>query len=489
MAQVQSNDISLKSSRETAPGTASTTWLDQFFNPGTLKASPSIRKVVSNPVSKNGNPQKGATVGVDSSLSYECDATFEPAYEYGEAAFLSTYRGGTRFRPTAVTATGYTVASGGALAQNTLISVRGCPTAANNGLKVVGAGSIGTEIKTGGLAAEALTDPLNVTIDVVGFQGTAGDITINAGGNLTSTTLNFTNLGWSAGERIKIGGATAGTQFATAADNGTARIVTVAANLVTLDRRSATFVADTGAGKTIQLISGVTARTRLSVDDAKYLKRSHTFEVAYENLQNPDGTGDSYRYHVGHYLNELKINLATEAKASMNLSFVGLDSQTFTTSRLTGASTSRAVVSKKLFNCSSDIAVLLLAETDETVRSTYFETLSLTISNNITPKHVIGSEGAVLVNIGKVMVSIEAKLMFTHAEIPSAIRDNRTLAAWFGITNDDGAIFVDIPEMTLEGGDEDMPENETVSISVKCNAHQNDTLGYSAAMTLFPYYP
>ncbi|TGV23899.1 hypothetical protein EN811_31160, partial [bacterium M00.F.Ca.ET.168.01.1.1] len=69
---------------------------------------------------------------------------------------------------------------------------------------------------------------------VVGFQGSSGDITATSTG-IGSTTLDFTTLGLTVGQWIKIGGIAAGEQFATAALNTFARITAIAANALTLD--------------------------------------------------------------------------------------------------------------------------------------------------------------------------------------------------------------------------------------------------------------
>mgnify|MGYP002147314755 CR=1 FL=1 len=68
-----------------------------------------------------------------------------------------------------------------------------------------------------------------------GIQGATADLEIDASGNLISTVLDFTTLPLSVGQRIWIGGDSAGTKFATAADRGEARITVIAAHKLTLD--------------------------------------------------------------------------------------------------------------------------------------------------------------------------------------------------------------------------------------------------------------
>lgn len=106
------------------------------------------------------------------------------------------------------------------------------------------------------------TAPVGSRMKVVGFAGTSGDITATATG-LASTTLDFTTLGLRSGDWIKIGGEATGTKFATAALNGIARVVTVAANALTLDHRPTGWTTDAGTGKTIWVWMGDTIRNGL----------------------------------------------------------------------------------------------------------------------------------------------------------------------------------------------------------------------------------
>ena len=101
-----------------------------------------------------------------------------------------------------------TVASGGALVQNTLVMVRGCRIAANNGLKVVGAGSTGTSIViTGGMTAETFAATDHVTVEVCGFRFSSGDLRISGSGTtLITTTKDLTQLPIVSGQMCWLGG-------------------------------------------------------------------------------------------------------------------------------------------------------------------------------------------------------------------------------------------------------------------------------------------
>lgn len=379
---------------------------------------------------------------------------------------------------------GYTVASGGALPNNSLVFARGFTNDENNGLKLINNSSTATKIRVTGLVVE--TPPSNAVVNVAGIQGASGDIQINSSGNIISSSLDFTTLNLTVGQVIWVGGATSGLKFATAANNGYARITSIAANALGLDKKATTFVTDNGSGKTIQLLFGRFLRN-VSVDDADYLERSFQFEAAYPDL---GGVGvDQYEYAVGNFCNEMSFELPLTDKATMSFNFVGTDTEVPTGTRKTNADAARVPNQTVAFNTSSDIARLRITEVDETGITTDFKSLSLTLNNNVSPEKVLGNLGARYMNTGIFEVNLEAELLFTDSAVVEAVRNNTTVTMDFAVKNDDGAIFVDIPSLTLGSGEKSFPLNESVTINVTSNAFQDTTLGTSIGISLFPYLP
>jgi hypothetical protein len=152
----------------------------------------------------------------------------------------------------------YTVDAGGtAFKAGHLVRTQGFTNAANNALFKVASSTATTVVMAG---TPTLTNepvpPAGARLKVVGFEGASGDVTATATG-LGSTALDFTTLGLSAGQWIKIGGGSAGTEFANVpANNNFARISAVAANALTLDNRPSGWGVDNGAGKTIRIWAG-----------------------------------------------------------------------------------------------------------------------------------------------------------------------------------------------------------------------------------------
>lgn len=133
---------------------------------------------------------------------------------------------------------------------------------ANNGIKrCTTASATAPAFSAAGFITE--TAPVGARMKVVGFAGVSGDITCTATG-LGSTTLDFTTLGLRSGDWIKIGGEATANRFATTAQNCIARVVTVAANALTLDHLPTGWTTDNGSGKTIWVWMGDTIRNGIT---------------------------------------------------------------------------------------------------------------------------------------------------------------------------------------------------------------------------------
>src|SRR5688572_16582921 len=249
MGRSLTNNLALAYAVETTPGVlpGSPTWKSVEPNDIT-KLGAEIKKIARSPISKNIQRRKGAVVDLDSGFEFVADVTMEHINDFVEGFLWSVAKGQvvlsggvntvSYIRPTAVTATAYTVPTmNAALASGRLIYARGFSNAANNGLKVVDAAGTTTSIPVvgGGMVAESPTATQNATVEVAGVRGATGDITINASGNVVSTALNWTTLapGLTVGQFIKIGGTAVANQFANAVNNTYARVEAITATTLT----------------------------------------------------------------------------------------------------------------------------------------------------------------------------------------------------------------------------------------------------------------
>lgn len=202
------------------------------------------KKTPRDPITKSMQKRKGMLTDEDSGLAIELDVTKDNIDRFGQSIFRSVWKhsgstGMSLFTINAVTATGYTVDGLGALLQRTLVVARGCDRDENVGLKLVGAGSTNTEIKTPGLVVEA-SPPDNAVVEVAGFRGASGDIELDTDGNLISTVFDFSAQNLREFQWIYIGGEDTDNRFATDEFYGAARIAVdgIATHKLTLDRRS-----------------------------------------------------------------------------------------------------------------------------------------------------------------------------------------------------------------------------------------------------------
>ncbi len=449
-----------------------------------------ISTVARSPISKNRQRKKGTITDLDSAVEFDADLTLEHFIDFIEGFMFSNFVGPIKVVPSAATTSAYTVPTmTAALPEFTIVFVRGFTNAANNGVKLVDTGGTTTSIPItgGGLVAESPPASQNVSVEVCGFRFLVGDLDVDASGNLVSTAKDFTDLDLTAGQFVWIGGELAANKFTNAENTGFARVVSIAANLLTLDKKSQTFVTEADTTQLVDLFFGQFIKN-VGVDDAQYLERSFQFEGAYDNLEHP-GPGDAYEYAKGNFCNTLGFELPLTDKAGMSFGFVGTDTEAPITTRATNADTPVNPVQTGAFNTSADIARLRITEVDETGLTTDFKSITLNINNNVSPEKVLGLLGAKYMNTGNFEIDIESQLLFTNPAVVQAIRDNQQLTMDFSISNDDGAIMVDIPSLTLGGGARDFPVNESILINTTAQAYGDTTFGNSLSVSMFPFVP
>ena len=499
MANVKTNFTTFECTREVAGviGTIPGSPVWRLLEPNTVSTFGSkIDTVARRPITKNRQAQQGTIVDLDSKVDFEHDLTMDIVREFFPAFVMATEAGPFRYGPfetntvvstTTSTDVTTTPATAFALPINTLILMRGFTNAANNGLKVLTAGSTTTVLKTTGLVTE--TPPTNAEVAVCGVQGAAGDLSLDVSGNLNSAASIFVaNMGLTVGQWIWVGGETAGTQFIDNTKRGWARITAITTAKLTLDKRSFAIGSDAGTAKTVQIFFGKFIRN-VAVDSASFLERSYHFEAAWKDLISAGN--DGYEYAKGNYCDQLSFNLPLTSKSTVTLGFLGTDTDlpVAAGSRKTNASTPIAPVDKTAFNTSSDILRLRITKIDETALTTYFKSATLKINNNVNPEKVIGTLGAAFMNVGNLEVSLEAQVLFTNKDVVTSIRNNDRVTLEFSVRNGNGAIMTEIPSVSLGDGSKELTVDQTVKVNLKGTAFEDPVLGTSISFSTFPYAP
>jgi hypothetical protein len=452
------------------------------------------------PISRARARRKGAVVDLDSAVEVSADLTLTMLRQGVEEFLFAKSAGAPAFITTSTTSTSYVVpalsaadaakftfvAAGAA----SLVFARGFSTNANNGLKPITAlpAAGATTIVVGGTNVVAETPPVTdlVEVAVAGVRTAAGDVKIDVSGHLTSIALNFTTLGLVVGQVIHVGGVDALNQFANPANTGFARIKTIAANKMTLEKRQQAFVQEQQTTIAVDLLFGQFVRNVPS-DHADFQQPSTQFELASPGLMAGDATG--YEYAVGNWADALSIGIPLSGKATLTMGYVGTNTTLPSIARATNAVNAKQGGQTEAFGTASDIARLRVQEVDELGLSTDFKSATFTLSNNVAGEKFIGTLGPKYMSAGNIEVDVEHQMLFSNPEVPEAIRCNRTVGFDFALRNGNGGAVFDLPTGTLNGGDREYPANQSVLMNSTFAAHQEDRLDFTVGVSFFPALP
>lgn len=410
--------------------------------------------------------------GLDFELSW---GAFDP---FIAAALFSTWQnqpeisGGDVSQVTASSDT-LTVASGGASYKDGhLVRLTGFGESANSGVFEVASSTATTVVLTSssGVVDES-SPPSTARIKVVGFAGTSGDIVADASG-LTSTALDFTTLGLTAGQWIKIGGGTAGTGFATTANNGWARVSSIAANDLDLDDLPTGWTADAGSGKTIRVWVGDYVRVGTT-------RTSFTLEKGALAQATP--TYISYR---GMVPNSLALTLDAGAMVRGSLGFQGKDGSLSTTAL--DASPDDAV-SYAPFNAVANVGRLAIDGVAAGAPS-YVRSLAVSVGNNLRGHNAVGTLGRADVRAGDADVSGRLSAYFGDKTLYETYLNGTESRLDCRLERDGRALVVTLPRVRFETGSvQARGRNQDVMAELGFRALKDATMATSVQMDRLEY--
>ena len=536
MARVLTNSTGLRVAIEPAGSIGADptgTWsIVEFDTIGAYGAV--ITTVVRRPISQDRGRKKGTVVDLDSTVDFETDLTFDAFQLFGEGFMFAEYRNTEFFLPEAlmvgaaldVTAVGYelgatltsltngdlletkilfTAASAGV----SLFFAKGYAIAGNNGLKDIDADPVGgdTDLTFAGLAIE--TAPLNATVELCGIRVADADMTLVESSGTATLTSAGDVVSWAArgvvpGMMIHIGSMDAAgvvqnalqdTTGGTSDDTfGFARVASIPSALVlNLDKLDPNIGSPTTADNTGEGVADIMFGRFLrnvpvtsTVDDARFIERTYQFEASYPEL---GGVGvPEFEYAVGNFENEIAFNAPLTEKATISFGFIGTNSDDITPSRKSGAATALSPLRTTAFNTSSSIASIT-TDVVSLVSDVCFKSLTFTILNNVSPEKCLGTLGAVFVNAGLFEANLEGQMLFTNRSIVNAIKNNTTVTFAAIFVNEDGAIAIDMPELTLSGGGREFPVDQSVLVNITGASFTSSTFGYDIGITLLAAVP
>lgn len=276
-----------------------------------------------------------------------------------------------------------------------LIRTTGFATAANNGVfKVTTGGATSLATTAAGWSAEAVP-PAVARVKVVGIEGASADLVATSTG-MTSTTMNFVNMGIVVGMWLNIGGTAAGTKFATAANNGWVRVTAVSANAMTFDNRPAGWGADAGTGKTIRIWFGDYIRNGTGLQPMS-VERSFLGQ-----------TVPTYVIHRGLCADRATLDISSEAAVTGTVNFMGMSSAQGTSAN--GAS--YAAVSTGLVHTANAGVGKIAINGVDVAAPAWLRSLRLELSNNLRQRTGVGTVGAVSIGTGEIRLTGTAEVYF-----------------------------------------------------------------------------
>lgn len=439
-----------------------------------------FKSVARSPITASRQRRKGALTDVEAMGGFEHDWVQDAMYDLMPTFMFAAWRAKKNFAPSSVTGTNtYNVTGNtgtGAVQAGDLVFAEGFTNAGNNGLKTV-TSATGTTIVVSGLTNE--TPPSTAKLTKVGVQGGTGDITLTVSGGVAtfgSTTFDFTTLGMIPGEWFFVGGDSAGTKFATAANNGWYRAQTISANAIVCDRVPGSVVTDNGSGKTIRIFIGHVIKNES--DPANIVRSTVQLEREFDGLDN--------EYLLGGVANELKLSLKATEKLITNMKFMGLNTE----EAAAKSGTRPSLTSEAPFTASNDVSRMRLMEDDaDTTLATYIEEVEITINNNAYRKTAIGTLGAFDVGVGDFTVSGSVKAYFDSHAATNAIRNNTDVSLDFAVVQANAGWLFDLPLVVLGDGRKDVQKDEAVRLNLSAEAVAHATLNHTLLVQSFAYLP
>lgn len=439
------------------------------------------------PITAGRQRKKGVVVDLDASAGFQADFTQKSFYDLLQGFMFADWRAKPLSDATAAVDGGagedsYTVDSGGAeFLPNDLIYASGFSSASNNGIKVGGTtASTATSVYVAGTLAPETG--ASGSVRHIGHQFASGDATIvvtDGEPGLETTTKDLTQLGLIPGEWVWIGGDAAGTAFDTAANNGWARIKSIAVNRMAFDKTLGTMAGDTAGTKTIRIFIGDAIKNE---SDPSLIKVR-----TYQQERSLSTAG--FEYVLGCYANQLQLNFSTADKVTADLSFVATDSE----QRAAGSEKSGsrpALEEADALNTTSDVARLRLAKVGSTSPlAAYFDQVTLTINNNVSPLKAIAVLGAFDSTVGDFQVSGQLEAFFSSIDAVQAVRDNADVTLDFALVKNNSGWVFDVPLVSLGDARLNVTKDQPIKLPLTTDAAADPDLDHTLLLNCFHYLP
>ena len=438
-----------------------------------------VTTVARAPISANRQEKKGVVVDKEAVAGFNMDLTQKNMFDFMQGFLFANWTLKPNSVTTDVTATGFSVADESPFAADDLILSEDHTIASNNGLFLV-TGTVAGEVQAAGTSVDASAG----NIKVVGFQGAAGDLDVDATTDptrprITSTTEDFTTHGLEVGEWVFIGGDSAATQFANAVNNGFARIFSIAANTLVFDKTASTMVDESSTTETVQIFIGDFIHNE--DDPSDIVSHCYQFERTLDSANN------EYEYVLGCVPNTLTLTMNTAEKVSVDLAFVATDTDLDETALKAG--TRPSLEESDAFNTSSDFSRLTIEGANITGSGIFFEDYSIEVNNNVSPVKALSKLGNHDLVEGNFVVSGNFTAYFTTTELVQAVVNNDDIQLDFAFVKNNAGLLFDIPLASLGEGRIAVEKDEPIKVPLAQNAARDPVLTYTLSVMNYDYLP
>lgn len=464
-----------------------------------------ITTISREPIASDRQRRKPVVVDLDATIDFEQDVTQTNMSDLLQGFMFANYRKKAESAaPSAVTnPSTFTVASGvgSTFRAGDLVEASGFTNSPNNGLFRV-ASSTSTTIVVTATNLVTETPPTAAKLVVVGFQfAETMSITQNADvypflSNTGTPTKDLTQLGLIPGEWVFIGdGSGAAFSFATAANNGFARVRSVTATTITFDKTYGTMVTDAGTGKTIRLFLG---RVLKNETGTSIVRRSYNFERKLGVLDTAVSANPQSEYVIGAVPSDLELKLSQAAKITASLKYVGADSETRTGTVGVKSGTRATLVAQDAFNTTSDVSYIKLATVSNGVSNPtplfdFLSDISVTINNNVKGNKAIGRLGSFEANSGSFDVSAKLTAYFANIAATGILRAGSSLTLDMHLVKNNAGISIDLPQLVSSKALYNVRRNEPIDLPLESNAASavevDSSLNHTLLMVFFDYLP
>jgi len=324
------------------------------------------------------------------------------------------------------------------------------------------------------------TPAATARLSVVGFAGASGDIeavdVVSDGYiGLKSTILDFTTLGLSPGQWIKVGGALIGEQFVNEATvNDFARIVSITATEIVLDEVPATWADDDGAGKTIRVWIADTLKNGVT-------RKSFSYEREFS-----DQVGDKYQQYTGMEIATGSLNFPSDEKITGSFGFMGSNAAFSATSLETG--TPLPGLGNQPLTTTSNLGSVMEAGATITGPN-WIQSMDISIANNLRDIRAVGNLPSVSIGVGSLDVTGNITLYYGDSTMLAKYQSAEATSISFRTELNNQAYVFSMPRIIFESGNSDITGKDTdVTTPLGYRALRDDTTDAHILLSSFEYY-